>query len=188
MRLKAVQTKDECGHFSDLLSDAFGNQRAWSDQELSQFCQDPKMHMLLAYFSSLSIEGKGGRSVVDESGFQKEDVGTLEEEVDEPIACLLYCVVLDEVELFALGVRRQLQGQGWGERTLRHWIQELRQEGLASVFLEVRSRNTAARHLYDKLGFEEIFRRKNYYSDNLDDAIVMRKNLERSSYGDNTCN
>jgi ribosomal-protein-alanine N-acetyltransferase len=43
-----------------------------------------------------------------------------------------------------------------------------------ALFLEVRSSNTAARNLYQKLGFSEIGLRRNYYASPPEDGIVMR--------------
>jgi len=39
--------------------------------------------------------------------------------------------------------------------------------------LEVRASNTAAQNLYKKLGFFNVGRRKNYYEDNHEDAVLM---------------
>jgi ribosomal-protein-alanine N-acetyltransferase len=44
----------------------------------------------------------------------------------------------------------------------------------ASFFLEVRESNLAARALYQRLGFVEIGRRAEYYSNPTETAIVMR--------------
>ncbi|MEA3492960.1 MAG: ribosomal protein S18-alanine N-acetyltransferase [Candidatus Margulisiibacteriota bacterium] len=45
----------------------------------------------------------------------------------------------------------------------------------AACFLEVRVSNTAAQNLYEKYGFQKVGRRKNYYADNGEDALIMRK-------------
>jgi ribosomal-protein-alanine N-acetyltransferase len=45
--------------------------------------------------------------------------------------------------------------------------------GIQKITLEVRDSNTAARNLYEKLGFVSVGRRKRYYSDNNEDAIIM---------------
>lgn len=41
------------------------------------------------------------------------------------------------------------------------------------VTLEVRSSNKAAQNLYESLGFKEKGHRKNYYSNNQEDALIM---------------
>jgi ribosomal-protein-alanine N-acetyltransferase len=45
--------------------------------------------------------------------------------------------------------------------------------GARWMTLEVRPSNAAARGLYRKFGFRDVARRKRYYSDNGEDAIVM---------------
>ena len=44
-----------------------------------------------------------------------------------------------------------------------------------SVFLEVRESNSAARSLYEKLGFQQTGRRKSYYANPIEDAILYSK-------------
>jgi ribosomal-protein-alanine N-acetyltransferase len=52
-------------------------------------------------------------------------------------------------------------------------------QGANSVFLEVRPSNTPAIELYQKLGFEEIGRRPNYYANSMEDALIMMKKLKK---------
>jgi ribosomal-protein-alanine N-acetyltransferase len=47
-----------------------------------------------------------------------------------------------------------------------------------AIFLEVRESNAAARAFYEKLGFEQMGRRKGYYADGLEDAIIYRRMLK----------
>jgi ribosomal-protein-alanine N-acetyltransferase len=52
------------------------------------------------------------------------------------------------------------------------------ERGATSAYLEVRPSNEAAVALYQKLGFNVIGRRHNYYRDSKEDALVMMKNLK----------
>ena len=47
------------------------------------------------------------------------------------------------------------------------------EKGVDTVYLEVRTGNAPARHLYEKLGFRQTGMRKNYYTDPVEDAILM---------------
>ena len=48
---------------------------------------------------------------------------------------------------------------------------------IVSAFLEVRASNCAARALYEKLGFREIYVRRRYYG-NGENAVIMRKEYQ----------
>ena len=51
---------------------------------------------------------------------------------------------------------------------------------VSDIFLEVREGNTAARRLYEKLGFSEISRRKAYYSSPVEDAVIMQRSFTQA--------
>ena len=53
----------------------------------------------------------------------------------------------------------------------------LTMKGIETLTLEVRVSNEAAIALYDRLGYEQIGRRPNYYTDPREDALIMRKEL-----------
>jgi ribosomal-protein-alanine N-acetyltransferase len=56
-------------------------------------------------------------------------------------------------------------------------IEEGKRLGASTAFLEVRSGNIAAQALYQKCGFKAIARRPRYYSEPLEDAVVMTRTL-----------
>jgi ribosomal-protein-alanine acetyltransferase len=66
---------------------------------------------------------------------------------------------------------------GLGKRLLEELLTYARQTNSESVFLEVRESNWAARALYEKTGFQQNGRRKSYYSDPSEDAILYRTDL-----------
>jgi ribosomal-protein-alanine N-acetyltransferase len=49
--------------------------------------------------------------------------------------------------------------------------------GVLRVFLVVRESNAAARAFYARLGFGQDGRRRNYYSDPAEDALLLSRNL-----------
>ena len=64
--------------------------------------------------------------------------------------------------------------KGLGSRLLGEFLDQVRQEGAIAVFLEVRESNRAARKLYEKWGFQATGRRRDYYHDPIEDAILYR--------------
>jgi ribosomal-protein-alanine N-acetyltransferase len=81
---------------------------------------------------------------------------------------------LDEAEILNLGVASTRQRQGVGRALVQAMLAQLRQWGVASVFLEVRESNAAARRLYGALGFAQVGRRRAYYRLPTEDAVVLR--------------
>jgi len=92
-----------------------------------------------------------------------------------------YCgawLVIDEAHITNIAILPTFQGRGLGEALLCEMIEQCREKGIERITLEVRVSNIVAQGLYKKLGFTEGAIRKNYYSDNQEDAIVMWVNIE----------
>ncbi|RLB75516.1 MAG: ribosomal-protein-alanine N-acetyltransferase [Deltaproteobacteria bacterium] len=78
-----------------------------------------------------------------------------------------------EVHLLNLAVHPQWRRRGLGSRLLAKMKAVAYYGGVERIWLEVRPSNSAARKLYSKAGFREQGRRKRYYTDTGEDAIVM---------------
>ena len=83
----------------------------------------------------------------------------------------------DELHLTDLGVTARARRRGVARALVGHLCAEGRRRGSRVILLEVRESNHAARALYGRLGFQEIDRRKRYYSDTGEDAVVMQLEL-----------
>jgi ribosomal-protein-alanine acetyltransferase len=90
------------------------------------------------------------------------------------IASLAAHRVDTEWELENIVVAESFRRRGVGIRLLGEFIEHVRAENGASIFLEVRESNQSARALYRKMGFEETGVRKGYYPDTAEDAILCR--------------
>ncbi|MDE2366235.1 MAG: ribosomal protein S18-alanine N-acetyltransferase [Betaproteobacteria bacterium] len=102
-----------------------------------------------------------------------------------------YCLVLDldgrifgygvmtigaeEAHLLTLSIAAGSQRKGWGERLLRHFIQIAMEQRARSMFLDVRESNHAATRLYERIGFRQVGRRRDYYPamGGREDSLVM---------------
>jgi ribosomal-protein-alanine N-acetyltransferase len=82
--------------------------------------------------------------------------------------------VSDDWEIENIAVEGAARRRGLGTRLLEEFIDVARARGAQSVFLEVRESNIAARRLYEKYAFVETGRRKRYYREPEEDAIVYR--------------
>lgn len=83
-----------------------------------------------------------------------------------------------ELDIVNLAVADEHRRRGLGRVLLRFLVEMARQDGVDQVFLEVRAGNQAARALYRGLGFEETQKRRNFYEDPVEDAILMRLEIE----------
>lgn len=86
--------------------------------------------------------------------------------------------VLEEGELANIAVDPATRGKGLGGRLLDAMLGRLKAKGARLVFLEVRASNHPARILYEGRGFEVIARRPGYYRAPIEDALIMRKQLD----------
>jgi ribosomal-protein-alanine N-acetyltransferase len=85
-------------------------------------------------------------------------------------------LVLDELHITLLAVHPAQRRRGLGSRVLRDLLAEARRRGAAAATLEVNAANTAARGLYDRLGFRIRGRRRGYYRDG-GDALIQWTSL-----------
>lgn len=89
-----------------------------------------------------------------------------------------YWRVVDEVHINNVAVRAEYRGRGFGRLLVEYALRAGRSLGAARVLLEVRKGNTAARQLYESLGFTAIGVRQAYYSEPVDDALVLARDLQ----------
>ena len=79
----------------------------------------------------------------------------------------------DEAHVTTIGVRLDLQHRGYGRILFAGLVQAAYDMGAKWITLEVRTTNENAMRMYEAFGFKVIGRRKGYYTDNGEDAIVM---------------
>ena len=77
-----------------------------------------------------------------------------------------------EAQILSLAIHPRDRGKGFGYYLLKNMIEKVVSKGVQYIWLEVRPSNLAAKRLYQKLSFVEVYRRPKYYS-NTEDAIVM---------------
>ncbi|MBR6028661.1 MAG: ribosomal protein S18-alanine N-acetyltransferase [Clostridia bacterium] len=82
-------------------------------------------------------------------------------------------IIIDESHITNIAVAEAARGQGIGRKLTEALLQYLSNLGAAYTTLEVRESNAAAIGLYRSLGFQAVGRRKRYYEDNGEDALIM---------------
>ena len=111
-----------------------------------------------------------------------------ERELNRPEVCFIYVLrtpesvtaafcafwrVADQAHINNLAVRPELRQRGLGSQLLEAVITEAQQLGAATLTLEVRRSNVAAQRLYLRAGFREEAVRKSYYTQPVEDALVL---------------
>ena len=84
----------------------------------------------------------------------------------------------DESDIMNIAVHPDWRRQGIAESLIGALIGELKKRGSHALLLEVRASNDPAIALYGKLGFRQVGRRKNYYRNPKEDALILRKEWE----------
>jgi ribosomal-protein-alanine N-acetyltransferase len=98
-----------------------------------------------------------------------------------PGAVVGYCVwqeVADEAHVHNVAIAPVRRRQGLGRRLLTACLGLAAGRGARRAFLDVRAGNRAALSLYARVGFREVGRRRAYYSEPAEDAVVMEVSLE----------
>ena len=85
----------------------------------------------------------------------------------------------DELHVNNVGVRHASRRRGVGSVLLASVLDESVRRGASKALLEVRAKNSSAQALYRRYGFVVTGRRKNYYKDPTDDALIMCSEYER---------
>lgn len=83
-------------------------------------------------------------------------------------------------EIYNIGVDPKFQRAGFGQDLLDTFVQACLEGDAGQIWLEVRASNVTARTFYERNDFHKISVRKSFYSQPVDDAVIMRKTLWKS--------
>lgn len=88
-------------------------------------------------------------------------------------------VAAGEAHVFNICVRPESRCRGYGRKFIEKMVEQARDRAATTLFLEVRPSNLAALTLYDKMGFNEVGVRKNYYpaKEGREDALILALTL-----------
>ena len=96
-------------------------------------------------------------------------------ENDKICGYICFSIISNEMHILNLAVDESYRRERVAARMLYHSMDIAKAKGAITAYLEVRESHKIARELYKIIGFIEVARRKKYYSDNGEDAIIMLK-------------
>ena len=169
---------DDISAMAEIEKENFEGAEIWSANGLLT-------HLLREDALYFVAEAESGEAPPEEPGDPMPETAAVsldedgEEDWEEPdilgYAGLL--MVPDEADITKVSVRKDAQGRGIGKQLLDALHALAYEYGVRKVFLDVRESNLPARRLYEKCGYREVGRRKEYYSDPAEDAVLMRCDL-----------
>ena len=86
--------------------------------------------------------------------------------------------VMGETDMMNIAVDPEFRRRGIAGQLVDALVAELKTRQSHCLTLEVRASNEPARALYEKLGFQQVGLRKNYYRNPKEDALILRKEWE----------
>ena len=86
--------------------------------------------------------------------------------------------VVDEGHITNVAVHENYRGKKIGDKLIKELVQVCKDNKIVSMTLEVRASNIVAQNLYRKYGFKMAGIRKEYYSNNKEDAIIMWNDIK----------
>ena len=99
-------------------------------------------------------------------------------EDDQVVAYLCLWEISDELHVTNIAVHPGQRRRGLARRLLGAILEDARSRRIRSVTLEVRPTNDEARTLYESFGFRVVGRRRGYYYDTGEDALIMESDLQ----------
>jgi ribosomal-protein-alanine N-acetyltransferase len=106
---------------------------------------------------------------------RRTDTDLFVAEVDDRIVGYSACwTVIDQSELGNVAVAPEARGLGIGGALVDVVVERVKERGARELFLEVRESNHVAQAIYRDRGFTVVGRRRSYYAQPTEDALVMR--------------
>ena len=149
------------------------------------------------YFSEMILNGQYEIYCLFNFGEENNKIITLKKESDvdnekviklrkknntekKILGYIVFYGTIENTDIFEIAIKKEYQGQSFGEKLLKESMEDIVKKNINGNFsknkfmLEVNEKNVKALKLYEKIGFERISVRKNYYGKN-ENAMIMMK-------------
>jgi [ribosomal protein S18]-alanine N-acetyltransferase len=132
---------------------------------------------VMAIAASLATAPQWNRSAYEAaiaSGDGPRRIALVAERSGEVIGFVVARVVGPVADIETIAIVAKEQGFGFGSSLMLAVLGELRLDGVEDAELEVRASNGAALGMYERAGFREVGRRRGYYREPIEDAVLLR--------------
>ena len=109
---------------------------------------------------------------------RKDTLFLVAEEKQEILGYCGILMVLDEGDITNVAVKTSRRKEGIGTFLMRSLMLLAKELGISTVHLEVREGNTEAVRLYERLGFQKDGIRKDYYTEPVENAVLMTVDMK----------
>jgi [ribosomal protein S18]-alanine N-acetyltransferase len=114
------------------------------------------------------------KTMFEETIFSPISRGLVMEHNNIIVGYIVFYTVYVEAHIMNLAVNPEERKQGYARQMLNYALKIFRENNISECYLEVREHNRVAQELYGRSGFEVIGRRKKYYPETNEDALVMQ--------------
>lgn len=91
---------------------------------------------------------------------------------------LAFRITADEAEILNLAVDSAARRRGVGSQLMKDAMEACKTARVKKIFLEVRDSNHPARNFYSQMGFTHVGRRREYYRQPAEDALILVHTVE----------
>ncbi|MEO5815746.1 MAG: ribosomal protein S18-alanine N-acetyltransferase [Gemmatimonadaceae bacterium] len=125
-----------------------------------------------SFLTSLEFDGMRFLVAVEERNVETGETGE-----GSLLGYVIALLLAEEAEIANIAVSRDARRRRVGGLLLDRVTDELAQRGVLSVYLEVRESNAAARSLYESRAFRQVGRRRGYYRNPTEDALLLKREI-----------
>lgn len=134
----------------------------WNEEQYEKALVPEDNRLFLIAARSTAVSPANGRPEIGAMTFMAHEI----------LGFLIASNTAPDWELESIAIAPESRNIGIGKRLLTAFLVKAKETNSQGVFLEVRESNLAARRLYEKAGFRETGRRKSYYINPIEDAIL----------------
>jgi len=142
------------------------------------------LHNTMAHYYVARVREQGVQKVMEKPAawFRRSNP---QESASRPAGYGGFWLMGDEAHVSTIAIHPAYRRRGFARKLMLHMLDEAIRLGAHLVTLEVRVSNIAAQQLYAELDFVVVGRRKHYYPDNREDALIMTvEGVETSAYAE----